>query len=280
MEATSTSHVTSAAAGEVAPACPRCRSTMVVRSQWAGGRVTGLYWGCRRAPGCEGARRIKSPDLVQPIAHDASTQAIFDWQSSREDPMSHGAQAPAARAASDGLRGMLGNVLRRRSAPLADAAETYENARADGYFDGLMGHGFVVIDDRSLRSARAHIDHLIIGPTGVFVVDRKAWAGHVVVTSDSVFVDGRERVGATDEVLRGATAFGQALDYELKPLGVQVRAAVLFERATNRSFEAGIGKVIVGGTRGLPKAIRGRDEPVLGPETILRLALAADRLLE
>jgi hypothetical protein len=253
---------------------------MVVRSHWADGRVTGLYWGCRRAPGCEGARRIKSPDLVQPYAHDASAQAIFDWQSSREDRASHRARASAAPAVSKGLRGLLGKIGRRDIEPLTEPAETYGAAGSDGHFDALMEHGFVVIDDRRLPSARVHIDHLIVGPPGVFVVNRKAWAGHVVVTSDSVFVDGRERVGATDDVLRGATAFGQTLDYELKPLGLQVRAAVLFERATNRSFDGQIGKVIVGGSRGLPKLIRGRDEPVLGPETIVRLALAADRLLE
>jgi hypothetical protein len=93
-------------------------------------------------------------------------------------------------------------------------------------------------------------------------------------------VDGRQRVGATDDVLRAAHAFGQTLDYELKPLGIVVRPAVLFERATHRSFEAEIDKVLIGGSRALPKLIRGRGEPLLGPETIVRLAVSADRLLE
>jgi hypothetical protein len=38
--------------------------------------------------------------------------------------------------------------------------------------------------------------------------------------------------------------------------------------------------VLVGGARGLPKLLRGNSEPVLGPETIVRLSLTADRLLE
>jgi hypothetical protein len=101
-----------------------------------------------------------------------------------------------------------------------------------------------------------------------------------MTTSDSVFVDGRERLGATDDVVRAASAFERALDYELKPLGVAVVAAVLFENATNKQFSTVVGKVVIGGTRGLPKAIRGRGEPVLGPETIVRLAVAADRLLD
>ena len=101
-----------------------------------------------------------------------------------------------------------------------------------------------------------------------------------MTTSDSVFVDGRERVGATDEVKRAAAALDRTLDYELKPLGVGVKPALLFEAASNKLFEGTVAKVLVGGTRGLPKAIRGRGEPVLGPETIVRIAVAADRLLD
>jgi hypothetical protein len=55
---------------------------------------------------------------------------------------------------------------------------------------------------------------------------------------------------------------------------------MLFENASNKQFEATVANVIVGGTRGLTKLIRGRGEPVLGPETIVRLAVAADRLLD
>jgi hypothetical protein len=59
-----------------------------------------------------------------------------------------------------------------------------------------------------------------------------------------------------------------------------VRPAILFENASNKTVEGAVDKVLVGGTRGLPKLLRGSAEPVLGPETIVRLALAADRLLE
>jgi hypothetical protein len=101
-----------------------------------------------------------------------------------------------------------------------------------------------------------------------------------MTSSDSVYVDGRLRVGATDNVTVAAAALDETLEFELKPLGITTRPAVLFDHATNRSFEGMIGKVAVGGTRALPKLIRGRGEPVLGPETIVRLAVAADRLLE
>ena len=283
MEATSTRQATAAAAAETMPACPHCRSAMVVRSQWSGGRVTGLYWGCVRAPGCEGTRRIKAPDAIHPVAHDASAQAIFDWQTSRAGGSTayrHDvAPLPTATA---GLRGLLGKVLNRPSAGELEMAELEEapNYDAVGYFDGLLEHGFVVLEDRALPAARVHIDNVVIGPSGVFVVERKAWPGQLVTTNETIFLDGRERPAAIVDVSRATQAFEQTLAHELKPLGATVHSALLFERAVNKSFQGVVGKVAVGGTRGLPKVIRGREEPVLGPETIVRLAVAADRLLD
>lgn len=277
MEATSTRHATSAAAHELMPACPACGTSMVVRAQWSGGHVTGLYWGCRRAPGCEGTRKIRSADSVRPMAYDASNQAIFDWESSRDGHLSHRLTAVAAPAPQTGLRRLFGRFGRAEA--IEEPEWTPDNASV-GHFDSLVEYGFVVLENRALPHARARVDNLLIGPSGVFVVERKSWAGQVMTTSDSVFVDGRERIGATDEAVRAAAALDQTLDYELKPLGVSVKPAVLFEAASNKQFEGTVGKVIVGGTRGLPKVIRGQSEPILGPETIVRLAVAADRLLE
>src|SRR5689334_12556623 len=108
MEATSTRHATTAAAHELLPACPVCGTSMVVRAQWSGGHVTGLFWGCRRAPGCEGVRRIKAPESVRPIAYDASAQAIFDWESSRDGHLSHAHSIVASPPPQTGLRKLFG----------------------------------------------------------------------------------------------------------------------------------------------------------------------------
>jgi len=260
------------------PACPQCGSAMVVRAQWHSGHVQGLNWICRRAPGCEGARRIRRPDEIRPINHDASTQAIFDWESSRDQRIVPRREPRAA--ASSGIGGVLGRLF-ARSATTPDYEEDAPSVDGSmGYFDGLVELGFVVLEDRGLPAARVAIDDVLIGPSGVFVVERKAWPGHVAMTPDSIYVDGRQRLGATDPVLRATDAFEQTLAHELKPVGATVRPGMLFENATNKTVEGSVGKVLVGGTRGLPKLIRGSAEPILGPETIVRLALAADRLLE
>jgi hypothetical protein len=260
------------------PACPDCGSSMVVRAQWHAGHVQGLNWVCRRAPGCEGMRKIRNPDEIRPINHDASTQAIFHWESTHNSRV---ARREVRGATESKLSGILGRLLARSTDRTSDYDEPSPAVHGStGYFDGLVELGFVVLEDRHLPHARAAMDNVVVGPSGVFVIERKAWPGHLAVTADSVYVDGRQRMGATDAILRATQAFEQTMAHELKPVGAAVRPAILFANATNKTVEASVERVLVGGTRGLPKLLRGTGEPVLGPETIIRLALAADRLLE
>jgi hypothetical protein len=266
------------AALETMPPCPECGSNMVVRAQWSNGHVQGLNWVCRRAPGCEGTRHIRHPDEIRPINHDASTQAIFDWESSRDTRAS--ARRGQRAASGPVLSGAFGKLFSRPTTRATDFDDVAELHGSMGYFDGLVELGFVVLEDRGLSSARAAMDNVLIGPSGVYVVERKAWAGYLAVTADSVYVDGRQRLGAMDNILRATHAFEQVMAHELKPVGATVRPAMLFENATNKTIEGSVDKVLVGGTRGLPKLLRGTSDPILGPETIVRLALAADRLLD
>lgn len=267
------------AALDLMPTCPDCGSGMVVRAQWRNGNVQALNWVCRRQPGCEGTRRIRNPDEIRPLNHDASTQAIFDWESSHETRAMPRREARGAGGA--GLSGVFGKLFSRPTDRTSDYDEPSPALNGSmGYFDSLVELGFVVLEDRHLPAARVGMDNVLVGPSGIFVVERKAWPGHLAVTADSVFVDGRQRMGATDDILRATDAFEQTMAHELKPVGATVHPALLFENATNKTVEGTVDRILVGGTRGLPKLLRGNAEPILGPETIVRLALAADRLLE
>jgi hypothetical protein len=123
------------------------------------------------------------------------------------------------------------------------------------------------------------MDHLVIGPPGVFVVDRMSWPGQISASADSVYIDGRQRTGAMDDVLRAATAVEEVLGHELKGLGTNVHPVISIDLATNRNFEGAVGKVALATTRSVQKVIRS-GAPTLGQETVVRLALAADRLLD
>lgn len=81
----------------------------------------------------------------------------------------------------------------------------------------LTRRGYTVLHDRALPYGRANVDHLVIGPTGVFVVDTKNWNKKRRVTRRGRYV----RVGRTS----GDTAVGSVI-YEAGRVGEVLAAAV------------------------------------------------------
>lgn len=84
--------------------------------------------------------------------------------------------------------GAQGDKLRDRAADLRAQAERLDR-RAENWEKGAAGERttaerlallpseFVVMHDLHVPGSRANVDHLVIGPTGVFVVDSKAHSG-------------------------------------------------------------------------------------------------------
>lgn len=258
------------------PHCPVCGSSMVVRALRHGDEVEGLFWGCRRPLVCNGTRRIRDPLVIQPTA-DASTQAIFEWERSRDRRgWIDGSEEPASRGG--------GRLFSRFGRPMSRPTNSPQPSAAvagtqSSPLDALADYGYVILNGRHVASARAAVKHLVVGPSGVFVVDRPSWTGQISASSDTIYVDGRQRTDATDAVLRATSAVQQVLGHELKPLGAQVHPVLSFDGATNRGFEGTIGKVTLATGRSVSKVIRA-GQPTLGPETVIRLSLAADRLLD
>jgi hypothetical protein len=52
--------------------------------------------------------------------------------------------------------------------------------------DRLTRDGFVVFHDLAVPDSEANVDHLVIGPTGVFVIDSKQWSGSVQQGADGL----------------------------------------------------------------------------------------------
>jgi hypothetical protein len=52
--------------------------------------------------------------------------------------------------------------------------------------DRLTRDGYVVFHDLALPDSPANVDHLVIGPTGVFVIDSKQWTGSVHQSADGL----------------------------------------------------------------------------------------------
>jgi hypothetical protein len=60
----------------------------------------------------------------------------------------------------------------------------------------------VVFHDLAVPGSDANVDHLVIGPTGLFVIDSKRWTGHVQQGSDGLAWYNHYRLDRTLETVR------------------------------------------------------------------------------
>lgn len=82
--------------------------------------------------------------------------------------------------------------------------------------------GYTVLHDRKIPGSRANIDHVVIGPGGVFVVETKNYSGKVMVKGDDLFVSGRKRTAVLEQTWREAVAVQGVLAVELARLARDV----------------------------------------------------------
>ena len=68
--------------------------------------------------------------------------------------------------------------------------------------DRLTRDGFVVFHDLAVPSSDANVDHLVIGPTGLFVIDSKQWSGQVQQGGDGLAWHNHYRLDRTLETVR------------------------------------------------------------------------------
>jgi hypothetical protein len=91
--------------------------------------------------------------------------------------------------------------------------------RTGALLAALESEGYRVLHDRRIPGSRANIDHIVIGPSGVFVVETKSYAGAVQVKRGELLVAGRRRTEIIDQVWREASVVGDILpDVEVTPL--------------------------------------------------------------
>jgi hypothetical protein len=161
-------------------------------------------------------------------------------------------------------------ALRFRASPEArawrrGAAGERRTARLLG---PLERHGWAILHDLALPGSRAKIDHLVIGPGGVFVVDSKQYRGRLQLDSSGRLWHGRYPLGST---LHAVSFEADQAAQVLPNLGVAVLPIVAVHGA-----QVPWGKVVMEGVpvvpaRRLPSMLRDLP-PVLGPERIAGLA--------
>jgi hypothetical protein len=168
--------------------------------------------------------------------------------------------------------GMLGWALRFRVSPEAiawrrGAAGERRTARLLGR---LEQRGWVVLHDLAIPGSPANIDHLLIGPGGVVVVDTKQYRGRLQLDPDGLLWHGRHPLSMTLHKVRWEA---DQADEVLGVADVQVAAIVAVRGASVPWGRVVVSGVTVAPADGVPDLLRALP-PVLGPE---RVAWLADR---
>lgn len=151
--------------------------------------------------------------------------------------------------------------------------------RTGRLLETLEADGFRILHDRKIPGARsANIDHIVIGPPGIYVVETKSYKGSLQIRGNEVFVAGRRKNGWIDEVNREAAAVRTALADELLAHGWTVAPIICVHRADLPWFRSEVQGVRIVSGNDLVKRLRKAD-PVLSAADVERLAgLASARL--
>jgi Nuclease-related domain len=116
------------------------------------------------------------------------------------------AQAGLPRAGLVGLAAAVLVAWRLRFRP-SEQARTWQRGaagerRTAHLLDRLTREGFVIFHDLAVPGSQANVDHLAIGPTGVFIIDSKQWTGQVHQSADGLAWHNHYRLDRTLETVR------------------------------------------------------------------------------
>jgi hypothetical protein len=142
-----------------------------------------------------------------------------------------------------------------------------------GWWLGRLPEGWFVFHDVPVGHRGANIDHVVIGPAGVFTVNTRYLFGEIVVYRRSITHEGVK----TDYLSKATAEAGRAARLLTTAIGrtVQVRG-VLAILADEWTIVEEPPDVIVRGPRGA-KNLMLKQPPVLRPSDVIVLAAAASK---
>lgn len=76
----------------------------------------------------------------------------------------------------------------------------------------LAPDGFFTLDDRALPDAGGNLDHVVVGPSGAFIVDSKNWSGTLTIEGRTLRQNGRRRDNAVEAVRGQAVRIAELLE--------------------------------------------------------------------
>jgi len=134
------------------------------------------------------------------------------------------ADLPRAGLASLAVAAMVGWWLRFR--PSDQARAWQRGAKGERHtarlLDRLGRDGYVSFHDLAMPDSPANLDHLVVGPSGVFVIDSKQWTGQVHQSADGLVWHDHYRLDRTLATVRWqAETLGRLLGRPGRAAGVR-----------------------------------------------------------
>jgi hypothetical protein len=119
------------------------------------------------------------------------------------------------------VAGLVGWRLRFRPSGQARAWQrgAHGERQTARLLDRLGRDGYVVFHDLAMPDSPANVDHLVIGPSGVFAIDSKQWTGNVHQGADGLVWHNHYRLDRTLAAVRWqAETLGRLLGIPVAPL--------------------------------------------------------------
>jgi hypothetical protein len=95
-----------------------------------------------------------------------------------------------------------------------------------------LSDDYILINDLYLRDGGGDIDHVVLGPNGVFVLETKNWSGNITCNGDQWQRLGKRNFSASPsrQVKKNAAKIKHIIDNSqtLRPLGIWVESIVVF----------------------------------------------------
>lgn len=286
--------------------CPRCNSPMVLRTA-ARGRYAGRqFWGCSTYPSCSAVINVEASTVASPDASTGNSAGVsarrrFVEAKNRRAERIRRMWPPAVGVAivlmlaaylavsawlNEGLGALaavgVAVILVLAVTELPQVVDAWR-VGAEGeektarYLDGLDTAGFVVLNDRRGAGYGGNLDHIAIGPTGVWVIETKSYRGEVVIRGDRLEINDQPRDKIIDQVYREAVAVQIAMGDRLTDLGLTVTPVLCLHRAKLGWLDKSVRGVRLVDGRGLVKLMRGGNRR-LSDDNVQSLAAELDRL--
>ena len=95
-----------------------------------------------------------------------------------------------------------------------------------------LSDDYILINDLCIRSGRGDIDHIVLGPTGIFVLETKNWSGDIACRGDDWQRVGRRafKSSPSRQVKRNAARIRRIIDssQSFRAMNVRIEGIVVF----------------------------------------------------